>query len=135
MKPTALIFLLSVVVVACASGAADPEAGPGPAAAAAPAELDPAGSYTFSTTVQGMAVDGRLRITGSGGAWGGSMYTDVTGELPLTSVRVEGQELRLTADTPDGTVHVRVMFTGDTFTGAWNLGADGGPLTGRRVEG
>jgi hypothetical protein len=122
-------FLLVIALAACASAGDPASAGP-----AAPAELDPVGSYSFSTTVQGMAVDGRLRITGSRGAWGGSLYSDVTGELPLSSVSVEGQTLRLTADTPDGTAYIRMQFSGETFTGEWTLGGDGGALSGRRVS-
>ena len=106
-------FLFLMALTACAS-AGDPAESATPAT---PAELDPVGSYTFSTTVQGMAVDGQLRITGSRGAWGGSLYSDVTGELPLSSVTVDGQQVRLTADTPDGTAYIRMQFSGETFTG------------------
>ena len=114
-------------------------ASPGPAARdagnpAAVAEVDPVGSYTVSTTVQGMAVDGQLRITGSRGAWGGTLYTDMTGELPLSSVGVDGQTVHLRANTSDGTLYVRMLFSGDEFTGDWSLGPEGAPLRGRRLE-
>ncbi|HUG42037.1 MAG TPA: hypothetical protein VMM12_16330 [Longimicrobiales bacterium] len=132
MKNTLSIIMLSALAAACGSAPAQPGETAAPTAAAR-GELDPVGTYAFSTTVQGAAVDGQLRITGSRGAWGGSFYSDATGELQLSSVRVDGQELRLDADTPDGRVHVRLVFSGDTFTGDWTLGADGGALRGRRL--
>ena len=115
---------------ACASA---PEQGPIDTSAASSAEVDPVGSYSFTTTVQGTAVDGQLRITGTRGAWGGAFYTPVTGELPVSSVDVDGQVVRLTANTPDGIVHVRMIFSGDTFTGDWSLGAEGGAIRGQRT--
>ena len=139
MNKTLLLLTAAGLVAGCASAPAD---APEPRGAAEPAtsavtvapRLDPVGSYTFSTTVQGMGVDGRMRINGSPGSWSGSFYTDVTGELPLSSVEVDGQRLNLTANTPDGTVYVRMVFNGDAFTGDWTLGAEGGSLRGRRVE-
>lgn len=127
MKSMSWILVLTGLVAGCAS------APDGTATDTPSTGLDPVGSYTFTTTVQGMAVDGQLRITGSTGAWGGSLYSTATGELPLSSVEVDGRQLRLTAETPDGTVYIRMNFQGDTFTGDWSLGAEGGSLQGRRV--
>lgn len=136
MKRTLVLIAVSALAAGCASAPADAPMGADPAmeAATVAPRLDPVGHYTLSTSVQGRAVDGRIRITGARGSWGGSIYTQVTGELPLSSVAVDGQEVRLTANTPDGTVHIRMLVSGDTFTGDWSLGAEGGSLRGRRVE-
>lgn len=117
-----------------AAGCASAPQSPAPSTAAASMALDPVGSYVLSTNFQGQAVDGRIRIGGSPGAWSGTLYSDLTGELPLSSIRVEGQELHITADTPDGPLTAHLVFTGDTFNGDWSLGADGGALRGRRED-
>lgn len=124
------LWLPAMFVLAAGCGSA-PQS---PAPSAASMALDPVGSYVLSTNVQGQAVDGRIRIGGSPGAWSGTLYSHVTGELPLSSIRVQGQELHLAADTPDGRLTAHLVFTGDTFTGDWSLGADGGALRGRRVD-
>lgn len=131
MNTRLLILGLSALVAGCATA---PRDAPGDPTAAATAELDPVGTYALSTTVQGMAVDGQLRITGTRGDWGGSLYSDATGELSISSVRVEGQELHLTSNTPDGIVEIRMVFSGDTFTGDWSLGAEGAAIRGRRLS-
>lgn len=41
--------------------------------------VDPVGSYSLTTTVDGMAVAGQLRITGTRGAWGGAFHNAVGG--------------------------------------------------------
>lgn len=124
------------VLLALATGCASAPQSPPPSAAGAAASmtLDPVGSYVLSTNVQGRAVDGRMRIDGSPGAWSGTMYTDVTGELPFSSIHVQGQELHVTAQTPDGTLTARLVFSGDTFTGDWSLGTEAGSLHGRKVD-
>lgn len=127
-----MIVLVAALATACASAPAEPVETA--ATAGARAELDPVGTHSFSTTVQGAAVDGQLRITGSRGDWSGVIQTEATGELPLSSVAVDGPELRVTAETPDGPVRLRLMFSGDTFTGDWTLGADGGAIRGRRLS-
>lgn len=134
MKHTLWIVAVSGLSFAGACASAPDAAQTTPASeAAARGELDPVGSYTFSTIIQGMAVDGQLRITGTRDAWGGTIYTPATGELPVSAVEVDGQEVRVTTDTPDGIVHVRMMFSGDAFTGDWSLGAEGGAVRGRRI--
>lgn len=135
MKNTPRIVAASAFALAAACASA-PDAAPRdttPVAAEARGEVDPVGGYTFTTTVQGRTVDGHLRITGTPGSWAGSFHTPVTGELPLSSVDVYGQEVRITANTPDGMVHVRMMFSGDTYTGDWSLGAEAGAISGRRT--
>lgn len=100
----------------------------------APADIDPTGTFSLSTTIQGMAVDGQMRIAGEPGSYDGSFYSDVTGELPFSAVSVEGDRVTITADTPDGAIEIRLLFDGDTITGEWSGGNDGGAVRGRRTE-
>jgi hypothetical protein len=122
MPKSLVVLLLAVASVGCAS--AEPE----------PAAPPLAGVYSFSTTVQGMPVDGQMRITGEPGDYGGSLYSQFTGELPFTSVTRSGDQVTLLANTPDGPVEIRLVFEGDTFTGDWAMGPEGGTIQGRRVR-
>ena len=99
-----------------------------------PTHVDPVGRYTLTTTIQGTPVNGQMRIRGEPGDYDGAIYTDFTGELPFTSVTVEGNSMFMTADTPDGPVDIQVTFDGDTFAGSWALGAQGGAIQGRRID-
>lgn len=111
----------AVALTACASAGTD-----------GPADIDPVGSYTLTTEIQGTTVNGRLRIRGEPGAYTGSIYTDITGQLRITSLSVEGAQVLMTASTPDGPADIRLTFREDAFTGTWALGPDGGAIRGRR---
>ncbi len=101
---------------------------------AVPTDVDPVGSYTLTTTIQGTQVNGQMRIQGEPGAYSGAVYTGFTGEIPIRSVSVDGNQVFIMADTPDGPVDVQITFDGDTFTGTWMLGPERGPIQGRRVN-
>lgn len=123
--PAVAALTAALMLTACASTATpEPE----------PEVLDLAGSYTFTTTVQGMGVNGQMRITGAPGAYEGAAYTDVTGEIPISDVTVEGNRATIVAETPDGPVQLVLVFDGDAFTGSWSLGPEGGAIRGRRVD-
>ena len=127
---------------ACATQGAAPSAAPapmtaaGPAAAAPakPAAVNPIGSFEFNTEVNGSPMKGNLRIAGTPGNYSGSMTSDITPELPITSIAVDGQTMKLAMDTPNGAATINIAFTGDTFTGNWELGGASGPLTGKRIK-
>jgi hypothetical protein len=115
-----------VILAGCAGPTGEPDPAPAP---------EITGTYTLSTTIQGSPVEGRMRITGEPGDYGGYVYTDFTGELPISRVEVDGTAASLTVETPDGPASVRLDFAGDSFTGEWAAGGDGGTIRGRRVEG
>ena len=123
---TKLGVLSVVLLTACATAGGTGEAGP--------AAVDPVGSYTLTAIIEGSPVRGQMRITGEPGAYGGAVYTSFTGELPIRSVTVDGNQVFITASTPDGPVDVQVTFDGDTFSGSWMMGPDTGAIEGRRVS-
>lgn len=125
MHKILLAPLAALILSACATTATpEPEA----------QVLDLAGTYAFTTTVQGTGVNGQMRITGVPGAYEGAAYTDVTGEIPISDVDVEGNRATIVAESPDGPVQLVLVFEGDTFTGSWSMGAEGGAIRGRRVN-
>lgn len=97
-------------------------------------DVDPTGSYTLATTIDGSPVDGQMQIQGEAGAYTGTVYTDYTGELTITSVNVRGAKAFMTADTPDGQVYLEITFDGERFTGTWWMGSDQSAVEGRRVS-
>ena len=103
---------------------------PMPAAGA----VNPVGAYSFTTSIGGDNVAGTVEIDGTSGAYTGRINTSVLPPLPIRSVTVNGQQLMLTADTPNGLVSMTFNFSGTDFTGNWTLAGDGGQITGRRTR-
>ena len=98
-----------------------------------PAPLDPVGTYEFRTMVGGSPVSGTIQITGATGAYAGVVRSAAMADLPVTAVEVEGQEMRVSVRTPDGTVVLHLIFEGDAFTGHWSMAGDGADISGRRL--
>lgn len=133
-----LAAVLSLAAAAC-SAAPDPETTPGTTAVTttttASAALNPVGRFEFTTSVQGQMVTGAVEIAGTPGAYTGQITTNITPPLPIAGVTVNGQEMVVTGNTPDGTLTFRMNFTdGTSFTGGWELSGDSSQLTGRRVS-
>ena len=105
---------------ACASAPAQPRA------------VDPVGMFDFSTHVDGTAVTGTISIEQSGNGHTGMITTSATEPVAISGVAVEGQQLTVTAQTPDGPVTMILVFTGNTFTGSWSYAGMSGTLTGQR---
>ena len=134
MKRT-LAAALTLLAAACTPAAppADPKPSGTTTAPAATAALNPVGVFNFRTTVNGGEVTGVVEVTGTEGAYGGRIRTSITPDLPITGVRVMGQEMIVTGNTPDGPLSINMTFTGNSFTGSWALAGDGGSLSGQRA--
>jgi hypothetical protein len=128
--------LAVLVLVACASSPREavPPAPPIPEArAVTPAALDPVGEFEFSTaTPDGTPASGTITISGSPGAYTGSINAGEHGTFPIKSVVVSGQTLTINAEHPQGPLDVRLTFVADDFTGSWQLGTDTGEMVGKR---
>lgn len=139
MKRTSLAVL--ALLAACAPAATpEPAAGPTPApaapaaaaAAAAAAAVNPVGVFEFTTAVNGDMLTGTIEVTGQPGAYTGTIRTSATPDIPVTGVTVNGQQMVVAADTPDGALTITLNFTGNTFTGGWTLAGDSGDMRGQR---
>jgi hypothetical protein len=129
-----LAVALSLSAAACSSAPA-PETTPSAQPSASAAAVNPVGRFEFTTSMGGQPVTGGLMIAGGPGAYTGEITTSMTPPLPVASVTVNGQDLVVTGDTPDGVVTIRLTFTDAThFTGRWELAGGGGTLSGRRVS-
>jgi hypothetical protein len=120
-------LLSCVALAACASNA--------PPAPPQPPPLEPAGYFEFVTDVDGQAVTGSIEIRRSdGGGFTGVLSTSATEPVPVRSVAVEGQQLTVVSDTPDGPATLVLVFAGDAFTGSWAYAGMSGVLSGRRIR-
>ncbi len=117
-RKSALLAVAALALAACGSS------GPPP--------LNPVGTFDFTTSVEGTAVQGTITITRNGDAYGGTVGTNVTEPIGIRSVVVEGMAMTVVGDTPDGPVTMTVTFTGDTFAGSWTLAGMSGTMTGKR---
>jgi hypothetical protein len=52
----------------------------------------------------------------------------------VTAVSIEGQTVKVTADTPNGAVLIVMTFAGDDYTGTWELGGQTGAVSGKRIR-
>jgi hypothetical protein len=95
--------------------------------------MNPVGSYSFETEFNGDPVTGTINIRNIDGKLGGNVVATGLGEFPITNVKVEGQALIFTFDTPNGTSTSRLAFAGDVFAGTWELGGQTGSMKGKRL--
>ncbi|MEX0891397.1 MAG: hypothetical protein WEB88_04445 [Gemmatimonadota bacterium] len=126
MKTLLPAVLLLAGLAACAGNPAPP----------APAPFDPLGAYDFSTNVDGTLVSGTLTVTDGTSGLRGTVTTDVTEPLRLSSVRVDERTVTGSGSTPDGPFSITMTVAEDgTITGGWSLGAMSGSVTGRKRSG
>jgi len=113
--------------VAFAAACASAPAGPRP--------VDPVGTFDFTTSMDGTAIEGTITIQRAQNGYTGSLTTNVTEPIPVSSVVVEGQKVTVVANAPDGPVTMVFTFTGNDFTGNWTYANMSGTASGRRRTG
>jgi hypothetical protein len=141
-ESAAILMFAVLATVACSTGGTTAEApaqAPAPAEAPAPAQpeaMDPVGSYTFSTTFQGMTVVGGIVIRGEPGSYTGMVEpTEGPPPVEIYSVTVEGRKITVYGDAGGDDLIMTMEFSaGNTYTGTWMLGFDSGELTGEKVQ-
>jgi hypothetical protein len=121
-------FALFIAVALCACASTPPAAGPEPAAARTTA-LEPVGTYDFSTSANGSPVNGTIVVTRGTSGLKGTLTSDASGDVPISSVTVEGQRMTLLGQDD---MSVILVFNGTDFTGSWSYSGMTGELTGKR---
>jgi hypothetical protein len=144
---TPRIFVLAAVATIAgavphlASSQAIPDKPPAPAAPAKDTtaadttkDVDPVGTYTVYLTAGGNAMTTTTRIDKKpDGTYGGTVNGDGIPPLPVTSVTVTRNKVRLSITAPDGGEAIIEMFLkGDDITGQWWMANDGSNLTGKK---
>lgn len=129
--------ILLLLLAACASSPREAVPAAAPAApetrvTATPA-VNPVGEFEWSSALpDGTPIKGTFSVTGSAGAYTGSINAAEIGIFPITSAAVTGQTVVINANHPDGPLTLRLTFSGDAFTGSWQIGTDAGEMVGKR---
>jgi hypothetical protein len=126
-----MIPCLAALALACA---APVQEAPVREAPAQQATFDPAGIYDFTTDVQGTQVGGTLTLSRTAdGGYTGLIWSDMTGDLPVQDVILEGRRARILAPTPEGDLLMIVEFLEDRMAGNWELSTGlAGAVSGRK---
>jgi hypothetical protein len=112
-----------------------------PAAPAVPAaskdttkDIDPVGTYTVYLTAQGNAMTTTTRIDKKDdGTFYGAVNGDGIPPLPITSVKVTGNKVRVSLTAPDGgEAVIEMIVTGDDISGQWSMANDGSRISGKK---
>ena len=106
-----------------------------PAAADSTKDVDPVGTYTVYLTAQGNAMTTVTRIDKKAdGGYTGTVTGDGIPPLPVNSVTVLGNKVKLSITAPDGSeAIIEMILTGDDISGRWSMANDGSTISGKRV--
>ncbi len=100
--------------------------------------VDPVGTYEFSTYTNNRTINGTLTITRSEEGALAALMDAPDAELPplqATSVEVEGKEITLVIPMgQEGDIRMTLILEGEDITGRWFVGMDSGEITGKRVK-
>ena len=122
------VFGLWLVMTIAAVGSAVAQSG----------NIDPVGSYEFTTVTNNQTFIGKVTISKTETGWS-ALLESPSGQLPpltTTSVKVEGKDVTVTVPFGDvGEVLVEFTLEGDDLTGRWTFGTESGDITGKRVSG
>lgn len=117
--------LTTLAVALLLAGCASAPQGPPP--------FDPAGTYEYTATVQGMAISGTMTIEGADGAYGGQMLSDISPPIPIDSVVVDGQAVTIGASGPEGPLTIQLTVSGSSVEGTWSMGGMSGAFSGTKT--
>lgn len=106
-----------------------------PAATDSTKDIDPVGTYTVYLTAQGNAMTTTTRIDKSAdGTYTGTVNGDGIPPLPVNSVTVTGNRVKISVTAPDGSEAIIDMIVkGDDITGQWSMANDGSTITGKKT--
>ncbi len=121
------VFGLWLVMTVAAVGSAAAQSG----------DIDPVGTYEFTTVSNNQTVTGTITISKTETGWS-ALLESPSGQLPpltTTSVKVEGKDVTITIPFGDvGEILVELTLEGDDLIGRWTFGMESGDLTGKRIS-
>jgi hypothetical protein len=97
-------------------------------------DIDPVGTYVCYITAGGNAMTTTTRIDKrADGTYGGTVNGDGIPPLPVNTVTVTGNKVKLSVTAPDGgEAIIEMWIKGDDITGQWSMANDGSNLTGKK---
>jgi len=131
-------FML-LLLAACASSpraAVPPAPPPIPETRVTPTPaVDPVGEFEWASALpDGTPIKGTIGISGTPGAYTGSVTAEGLGVFPIRTVGVTGQTMVINADHPDGPLEIRLTFVATDFKGSWHIGDSTGEMAGKRLR-
>jgi hypothetical protein len=120
---------LAVVASACAGGT-------GGGGTPSPAPLDPTGRWQETTTVQGQGIPVTIVISGTPGAYAGSL--EPAPDIPpiaLNRIEVAGTTLTMSGAVMGQALTLVLVVDGNDMAGTWSSGGNSGPITASRTPG
>ncbi len=139
MKARILFLAAAATIASAAPRIVASQAIPDKPAPATPAkdstkDIDPTGTYTVYLTAQGNAMTTTTRIDKrTDGTYGGTVNGDGIPPLPVNTVTVSGNKVKLSITAPDGSeAIIDMVITGDDITGQWSMANDGSKITGKK---
>ncbi len=100
-------------------------------------DIDPVGTYEFSTFANNQTLTGTIAISKTETGWS-ALLEAPGGQMPpltTTSVKVEGKKVTITIPFGDvGVILVEITLEGDDLIGRWTFGMESGDLTGKRIS-
>jgi hypothetical protein len=125
--PRVMLAVLVLVLGAGSAGSAVQQAAP----------LDPAGTYSVSTTLSnGQPMSGTLVIESKGGVYGGRFMSPALPDAQtIAAVGVSGRQLMVTLQTGNELLLVWVELAADgTYKGTWHQLSAGTPVSGKKTR-
>lgn len=95
---------------------------------------DPAGTWEYYVDTPDGGSGGTLIISGSPGAYMGSLATDQFGTLELMGMDIVDTNMTASIDVMGMSADLEVAFEGENFSGVVYLGEDAFPMEGKRVS-
>ena len=144
-RSSAVLILVSLSMACATSPRATQEPATTPATQSPPpaaqatqapttAAFSPVGTFDYTAILpDGTASPGTFTITGSNGAWTGTITrTGETGATELTDISVDGRMVTARTMINEGQVTFYMEFDGPQFTGKWTIQGAEGAFNGRR---
>lgn len=125
MNRSTAVLVVAGLVGGCAAKGSNPPA---------PAALEPAGTYAFSSTYEGQPITGTMVLRKTESGYSGVVEAE-TGPppVPVYAVTVQGSTMTVFGDTGGDDLIITLQFTGDQFTGSWVVGFEGADITGTKL--
>jgi len=128
IKNAALLLAMIFFIASCAASST------GTTAKAKKKAYDPTGSWEYYVDTPDGGSGGTMTISGSPGAYTGTLSTDQFGTLELTGLDVVDTNMTATIEVMGTGADIEVAFDGDTFSGVVYLGEDAFPMEGKRTS-
>ena len=98
--------------------------------------IDPVGSYEFTTVTNNQTFTGKVTISKTETGWS-ALLESPSGQIPplvTTSVKVDGKIVTVTVPFGEiGEILVEFTVEGNDLTGRWTFGTESGDITGKRI--